>query len=148
MGPAAATINALLRAGWKPARPDLWNIEEGLNVQVSKEPFARVQTIARAHHDLQEQVWRKAAAHEHGKGLETGIPSMQAARVATKYLHRHGHHAQAKALEYILVGFFRDPDDSTPEHKRVCNRCAKGCVATRFHITYECDDNQQIDVEI
>ena len=24
MGPVAATINAVLRAGWKPARPDLW----------------------------------------------------------------------------------------------------------------------------
>ena len=147
MGPAVATINAVLRTGWKPARPDLWNVAEGINVQVSKEPFARFQTIARAHHDLQVAVWKRAAEHEHGKGLETGIPSMHAARDATRYLHKHGHHVQARALEYILVGFFRDPEDTMPKHKRICNRCARGCVATRFHITYECEDNTKIEAD-
>ena len=28
MGPTAATINAVLRAGWKPSRPDVWQIEK------------------------------------------------------------------------------------------------------------------------
>jgi hypothetical protein len=148
MGPAAATINALLRAGWKPARPDLWKVEEGLNVEVSKHPFARFQTQARAHHDLQEQVWKRAATHEHGAGLESGIPSLLAARHAMKYLKKHGYFVEARALEYVLVGFFRDPTEETPEHEGICKRCPKRCKATRFHSTYECLDNLEILAEI
>ena len=98
MGPAAATINALLRAGWKPARPDLWKVEDGLNIEVSKHPFARFQIQARAHHDLQEQVWKQAAKHEHGVGLESGTPSLLAARDATRYLKKHGYLVEARAL--------------------------------------------------
>ena len=31
MGPAAGTINAVLQAGWRPARPDVWWLEDGSN---------------------------------------------------------------------------------------------------------------------
>ena len=68
MGPAAGTIHAILRAGWKPARPDLWQVEEGTNVVVDKQPFGRFQTIAKAFTDLQSKSWERAAQHEHGGG--------------------------------------------------------------------------------
>ena len=95
MGPVAATINAVLRAGWKPARPDLWQVEEGSNVEITKLPLTSFQVLARAQHDLQRKVWEKAAAHEHGGGLETGIPSFQAARDVAKYQKKHGYYAEA-----------------------------------------------------
>ena len=56
MGPVAATINAVLRAGWKPARPDLWQVEEGLNIEITRLPLTSCQVIARAQHDLQRKV--------------------------------------------------------------------------------------------
>ena len=105
-------------------------------------------TIARAQVDLQRQVWKEAALHEHGGGLETGIPSLQAARNAIRYLRRHGFFAQARALEYILVGFFQDPDDNTPLQLAICPRCALGKRATRYHTAYECSDNLEIKDEI
>ena len=148
MGPVAATINSVLRAGWKPARPDLWQVEEGTNIEVTKLPLAKFQIIARAQHDLQVKVWAKAAAHEHGGGLETGIPSFQAARDAVRYLKKHGYYAEARALEYVLVGFFRDPDENTPPNLIHCPRCANKLRATRYHTTYECDDNRKIEAEI
>ena len=148
MGPAAATINALLRAGWKPPRPDLREMENVDIVEVNKQPFTRFQITARTHHDLQEEIWKKAAKHEHGKGLETGTPSFQAAREAIKYLKKHGYFVEARALEYVLVGFFRDPDNDTPSHLAICKRCTKSCRATRYHTTYECDDNNAIEAEI
>ena len=79
MGPVVGTINSVLRAGWKPARPDLWHMEEGGSLEMSKNPFAKFEIIAKAQNDLQEQVWKDAANHEHGKGLESGIPSLQSA---------------------------------------------------------------------
>ena len=147
MSPAAATINAALQSGWRPARPDLWLFEEGLNVGISNSPFARFQTIARAQVDMQNELWKQAAKHEHGGGLETGIPSMQSARNATKYLRKHGYYTEATALEYVLVGFFRDPDDNTKEHMMYCSRCARRIRATRFHNIYGCSDNLAIDAE-
>jgi len=148
MGPAAGTINAILRTGWKPARPDLWQVEEGTHVVLDKEPFSRFQVIARAFHDLQGKVWAKAAEHEHGGGLETGIPSFEGARSAIKYLKRNGLFKEARALEYILVGFFKDPEPDDHSHTAFCPRCAKRKRATRFHTTYECPDNENIDLEM
>ena len=100
--------------------------------------------FAMAQVDLQKQVWKQAATHEHGGGLESGIPSLLAARKAVKHMRKQGLHVQARALEYIVVGCFHDPDDTTPEHLAVCARCAKGVKATRYHITYECPDNLKI----
>ena len=57
---------------------------------------------------------------------------------------KHGYLAEARALEYVLVGFFRDPTDDMPDHEAIRKRCAKRCRATRFHSTYECADNQAI----
>ena len=78
-------------------------VEEGTSIVVDKSPFARFQTIARAQVDLQGQVWKQAALHEHGGGLETWVPSLQAARNAVRCLRKHGYFAQARALEYIVV---------------------------------------------
>jgi len=68
MGPVAGTINAVLRTGWKPAFPDLWQVEKGTNVVVDDQQFSRFQTIAKAFVDLQAKTWERAAQHEHGGG--------------------------------------------------------------------------------
>jgi len=148
MGPAGATINAVLQAGWRPARPDLWHHVDGLSLHLDGKPFTRFRTIAAAHEALQSQAWKRASKNEHGAGLETGIPSFAAARRATKYLHKHGFHKQAKALEFVLVGFFRDPEPDEPGHKAWCKRCGKKARATRRHTVYECPDNENISEEI
>ena len=57
-------------------------------------------------------------------------------------------YAEAKALEFVIVGAFRDLEDEAPEQIRICARCAKGVKATRFHITYECADNAAILADI
>ena len=103
MGPAAGTINAVLRAGWKPARADMWQVEKGTNVVVDNQPFSRFQIIAKAFVDLQVKTWERAAQHEHGGGLETGISSFEGARCAIKYLRKHKLYREARALGYILV---------------------------------------------
>ena len=76
-----------------------------------------------------------------GVGLSQASHPCWLLEKAVKYMRKQGLHVQARALEYIVVGFFHDPDDTTPEHLAICVRCAKGVKATRFHITYECPDN-------
>ena len=47
-----------------------------------------------------------------------------------------------------MVGFFQDPDDTTPTHLAICARCAQGKRATMYHTAYECSDNLEIKDEI
>jgi len=133
-GPAAATIEALLEIGWKPIRPDFWGIDETTSVKLDAQPFTRLQIIAKATNDLQRKVWKEAAKHQHGSGLEAGIPSFSAARKAIKYFRKNGLHNAAKALEYALVGFFRDPEEGDDRTITCCHRCGKRAKATIFHI--------------
>ena len=81
-------------------------------------------------------------------GLETGIPSFEGVRSAIRYLKKNGLFREARALEYIMVGFFKDPEPNDDSHTAFCPRCAKRKMATRFHTTYDCLDNDNIDLEI
>ena len=135
MGPAAGSINAVLQAGWLPSRPDLWHTSDGTQIKIGNKPFSRFQLIARAQEDLQRQVWVKASNHQHGKGLETGIPSFEAVRKAIKYLGKEGFHIEARALEYVMVGFFRDPGEEESGHMTSCKRCGKKARATMYRHT-------------
>ena len=96
-GPAAATIHAVVMAGWKPMRPDFWKVDDSTNILLDSKPFTTIQIIARDQIDLQRQAWKNAAAHEHGGGLETGIPSLIEAQNAMRYLRKHGFYKEAKA---------------------------------------------------
>ena len=103
MGPIAGTINALLLTGWRPSRPDLWHVDAETLIRVDGKPFSRFQIIAQAQNDLQKRAWERAAKHEHGQGLETGIPSFAAIRRTLKYLRNNGYVAEARALEFVVV---------------------------------------------
>ena len=81
-------------------------------------------------------MWERAAKHEHGGGLESGVPSVEAVRKAVKYLRRHGFSKEAKAFEFVMVGFYRDPLETDEPHTILCKQCATGARATRFHKTY------------
>ena len=103
-----------------------------------------MQITAKATNDLQRKVWKEAAKHQHGSGLEAGIPSFSAARKAIKHFRKNGLHNAARALEYALVGFFRDPEEGDQRTITFCHRCGKRAKATRFHIIWECSDNENI----
>ena len=54
---------------------------------------------------------------------------------------------EARALENILVGFFKDPDPDDVSLTAFCPRCALRQKATRLH-TYTCPDNENISLEV
>ena len=147
VGPAIATIQAILDIGWKPVRPDFWIVDDATSVKVNQEPFTKLQVIARASKDLQKKLWQRAAKHEHGGGLEKGIPFFKAARRALKFFRKRGMFAQAKALEFAVVGFFRDPTPEDISTKAFCHRCGKRARNTRLHQIYFGQDNETITDE-
>ena len=61
-----------------------------------------------------------------------------------KFLKKKGFHAAAKALEYVIVGFFHDPGEQEQGHKVWCKRCGTKARATRYHTAYACLDNKNI----
>ena len=63
-----------------------------------------------------------AARHQHGGGLELGLPSFEAARKAIKYVRKAGLLSAAKALEYAVVGLFCEPADDDTSTGAYCNR--------------------------
>ena len=107
-----------------------------------------MQLIAKSTDDMQKLVWAEAANHEHGSGLEFGMPSFAAARKAISYFKKNGLHAAAKGLSFSLVGIFRDPKEDDVRTIACCHRCGKRARATRFHVIYECSDNDKIEVDI
>ena len=111
-GPVEATIAALMHLGWKPAAPDLWIVrgpggETKATIRLDGKTYTRFQITAQAQADAQDILWKSAAKHAHGKGLEGGTPSFEPARRAIRYFRRNGHHEAARALEYVIVGIFK-----------------------------------------
>ncbi len=49
-------------------------------------------------------VWETTSKHKHGRGLDSGIPTMEPARAARKWLERHGHGDAVLALDAIVTG--------------------------------------------
>ena len=135
-GPTAATITALVDIGWKPVRPDCWAADDNTSVKIDGAPFTKLQIIARASKDAQTKNWIRASSHCHGSGLERGTPSFKAARRAMSYFRKHGLYSQALALEYCVVGFFREFDDEDFSRAAWCHRCGKGKRNTRYHQIY------------
>ena len=91
-GPMTATMKALLDNGWKIVKPDQWirvigNDEKELG-KITEKP-QETQAVVRAFgQDVETEIWKKAARHYLGRGLENGPPSMEAARRAKKHLLR------------------------------------------------------------
>jgi len=148
LGPASATISALVDLGWKPTKPDHWKVDDATSIQLDNQPFTRLQILTRARRDMQCKLWAKAAEHSHGSGLELGPPSFCAARKAITDFKKRGLYSAAKAVEFSVVGVSRDPAEEDIATISFCNRCGKRVRATRVHCIYECVDNEHLSQEI
>ena len=146
-GPVAATVSALSDIGWKSVSPDHWLVDNLTTIKLDAQPFTSLQILTRATRDMRMKTWKRAAEHSHGSGLELGPPSFVAARKAIAYFKKRGLYNAAKAVEYSIVGFFRDPSDDDMTTLAFCHRCGKRKRATRFRIVYECADNENIELD-
>ncbi len=105
-GPLQGTIAAMGQLGWVPAQPARWLAPDGATDADLEE------TDGGAQNDVDEAiqfsaetaVWRTAASHFLGGGLEEGTPSLRAAKEARSWFVRRGRAAEAKALDAVVCG--------------------------------------------
>ena len=81
--------------------------------------------------------------HTFSQGLETGIPSVEAARKAKRFLWKNELTKETNALEASVEGIYRPHKvDGTMGN---CRRCAKRVLLGRWHDLYQCADNEEIE---
>ena len=148
-GPLEATVRALISLHWQPSAPDRWVLATDLKgnatqwVDLSCGGSVRFQVTAKASNDAQILLWKKAAAHAYGSGLETGIPSLEPAKSTIRSFRKKGFASEAKALETVMVGSYRF--DCKEGVVGRCKRCTKVVRLGRKHDFYHCADNDLID---
>ena len=139
-GPVAATIATLREIEWQPTQPDFWvATEQRAALLDAPEPHARVDVLHEAELDAQRAAWRRASVHFGGGGLEQGIPSFEAAKVAKRRLAKLAKtQSEADTAE-------RGPREARPEPTaslrlaalEACN--AGGCtVGERYSVKQAC----------
>ena len=89
-GPLAATQFVLIEAGWGPTSPWSW-LAPGKRLRAEMGPTeAAPQIVEHFRGCAAEALWKKAAKHYAGGGLETGEPSLKGAQAAKQFLQNRG----------------------------------------------------------
>ncbi len=140
-GPMQATIATLGQVGWAPVQPDRWLTEDRTRYADLSDPApeAGAQIELQVKLAAKRLLWRGAASHHLGRGLEEGIPSFEAARVARKWLVRHHRPAEVKALDQVVCGGVWC---GGREHVRRMCRC--GQPETAWHRYWGCSRLDEI----
>ncbi len=140
-GPLHATIATLGQMGWAPIQPDKWLVEDrSTYADLSEQaPEAASQILQTIRASAMDAVWRGAASHWLGKGLELGTPSFAAARAARKWLIKHHQAAEVRALDTILCG-----GAWCGGRAQLKRRCRCGREETPWHRYWSCDKLEEI----
>ncbi|CAK0812485.1 unnamed protein product, partial [Prorocentrum cordatum] len=147
-GPMAGVIAQLLGLGWIPRRLDSWISPAGdewaykpYDIPHFGAPLHEVQQSA------QQQLWRQAACHRSGEGLQAGGDLFQLQRHLRRR-RRKGQHAEAAMLETIAVAgiWTRERHRAANLNKEGDDTCARCGVVieTEEHRYYACPANAEI----
>ncbi len=105
-GPFQATVAVLGQLGWVPATPSCW-------LAPSRDQYADLDEengnadaviMEAIQNSAEEAVWKAAARHYLGAGLEEGAPSLGPAAEAKRWFVRHGRPEEAKAVDIVVCG--------------------------------------------
>ena len=136
VGPLQATQAVLAQVGWRPVAPDNWVSANGDEyAELEWSTFANAGIIEALELEFERAAWSTASAHFLGRGLETGIPSLEPARSARRWLRRRGSWKEMKALDVVVCGGARMPCRSSREE-----HCPRGCgeMLTPYHWYWSC----------
>ncbi len=134
-GPMQATIATLGQLGWSPVSPSRWlSPDKSTHADLEDDdPQAAWQIEQAVERSARRAVWKAAAAHHLGAGLEEGIPSFEPAKQARKWLTRRGRTAEAKALDVVVCG-----GSWHGGRAQLRRRCKCGQIETPFHRYWTC----------
>ena len=143
IGPIEATGAVLHLLGWQAQKIQVWTSAEGDRFKLGSLGRARCWKIVEAIEKSAEiRVWRKAAAHTFGSGLEEGVPYLDAPRQARNWFLKHERFAEAKAVDHIVCGgLFCTPQGDPREN------CKCGKMDTPAHRYFECELLKRSEVD-
>ena len=90
--------------------------------------------------DARRMVWRRAAKHALGAGLETGTPALKPAADARRWCLQHKRYDAARAVEAAVRGAIWNTDSS-------CTTCRCGQLDSPAHRYFECPLLKEMDDE-
>ena len=89
-----ATIAEPLEFGWQPDALNRWRAPGGeMEAVVTNDSWTKTAVVDYFRQTVEQALWREAAQHFAGGGLESGRPGFGPARRAVNYLNKHGPHA-------------------------------------------------------
>ena len=128
--------------GCEPTTPSRWRTPDRRQIAIiDRDGAASGEVVHCFKQTVLDVLWREAANHFAGKGLEAGNPSFQGALVAKRILCRLGRFDLVSALECVIVG----GASCGSRWARMCARCGGVCVDDPAHRYYECPDNAAIE---
>ena len=101
-GPIAAMIQQFRDLGWNPEKPNRWTKNEYLAI-IGESPADDIQISTAMERDIENEIWKKAAHHYLGGGLEKGTPSFKQAEKARKKFIKEERFEEAQALDAVLA---------------------------------------------
>ena len=140
MGACILTLHEL---GWKPAAPDRWQQGEKWWAYTGGDPEELLEAIRK---DISQKLWKKAAEHIGGEGLQGGA-DFTVARRYLGWLRRKGKVKEAGLLQTILAGGMwtrKRRHEAGYLTEPVCARCGRD-EETGTHLIWNCQANEQIE---
>ena len=145
----AATIATLSDLGWNPVSPYTWKQPRGSPRNSGFEPDGFIEwnyvggDTSSVHEafteDIENQLWKTAATHRHGRGLERG-GDLTAGVKHIEWYRKKGLIAQAAMLTTVLCGAVWSTSrtkESKPETEVVCPLCGQN-EDDEYHTAYKC----------
>ena len=140
-GPLGATISTLEEIGWEPLEPDVWCDDHGARWTI-RDDGIRNRLLERAvEKSVMAGLWRKAALHYCGGGLEGG-GDLTAAKKMRARLIRNEKWQELGILDNVVQGGAWFGDRFSMADNKVTGTCARcGELETPEHAIYDCPDN-------
>ena len=147
-GPVTGTILALQRIGWKAIAPALWRDAENQKWSLADGCLNLEELNDALKRDTERWLWKEAANHFNGSGLEEGADLVQARRHYNR-LKKRGQHSLAGILLSVLSGGYWTNERKAAAFKGLsplCPRCQKE-PESALHRFWTCPCNADIPWE-
>ena len=146
-GHMAAVIATLLDISWKPLEPLKWEDSQGDIWEIDPEaPEAAYQLRALLTQQISMAIWKRAAKHYCGAGLEQGA-DLTSSRKHCRWWERNampGHAALSLTWAQGAMWTRSRKSQCGYNVQELCPRCNRA-VDTPFHQVWECKHNESID---
>ena len=144
-GGISALICTLLDMAWDPKSADRWTSDDGVIWGLTGEPCDEVTMHCEIEKSIRRQLWKKAALHHNGQGLDIGV-YLAPLTSYVRFLRKAGKHLEASILTIAAsAGLWTNlrcyEAGYISTGKPVCELCG-AFPPDEFHRIWECIGHQ------